>query len=378
MPLKCLDADNRPVYAFDFPPAEFDEVRRAHRKAGLFHFACCDSKLGLRTSSKGLQHFYHLTPGGGCVYASESEAHLLLKQEVMLAARAARWDAECEVTDATGGGRWRADVMMSRGKARIAMEIQLSRLPWDEIRRRQERYQEDGVRGLWLLKQDSYAVCKEVPAFQIRIEENQTEVRISPPDDSLNVTLREFPGSWAPLNTFVAAALTKNLVWSPVTELGRVDIRLRVTEHHRCRCGRPLMLPTSLNVAMPYQHHRGLLWTVLPGKSFVPNPGPAWLNAIVDLLNRHFPLQHEAVITRRVTMGRAFHAHECPACGHVTEHEPARNESKTLTHLNIPLDQLPPPKPGTAEWQFVYQWWLRMADDPPLKKGLPAQIQLDF
>jgi hypothetical protein len=378
VPLKCLDANDTPVYAFDFSAEEFDALRRAHRKDAHLHFACCDSKLALRTSSTGLRHFYHLTSGGTCAYAGESEGHLRLKQEVMLAARAARWDAECEVQDETGAGRWRADVLMRRGKARIAIEVQLAKLPWAEIRARQECYAAVGVRGLWLLKQDNYPVCHEVPAFQLRMVEGQPEVRITPPNDSVNVTMREFGGFWAPLSTFVAAALSKNLVWSPVSELRRVDIRLRFVEHPRCRCGRPLLIPTSLNVAMPYPRHRGLLWTVLPGKPFVPNPGPAWLNAIVDLFNQHFPQKGSAVITRRITEGRAFHAHQCPSCGHLTEHEPTRHDEKLLTHLDIPLDQLPAPLPGTAEWQFVHQWWLRMPTDTQLQKSSPGQMNLPF
>lgn len=379
MPLKCLDLNNRPVYAFDYSAEEFDELRREHRKAGQLHFACCDSKLGLRTSSTGLRHFYHLTPGSNCHYAAESEAHLQVKQAVLLAARAARWDAECEAQDETGGARWRADILMQRGKARIAVEIQLSRLPWDEIRRRQERYQEDGVRGLWLLKQDNYPVCHEVPAFQLRLGEGPPEVRITPPNDTANVTLREFGGFWAPLDSFVAAALSKNLVWSPVGELRKVDVRLRVVEHHRCGCGRPLLLPTALSVTMRYPNHRGLLWTILPGKPYVPNPGPAWLNAIVDLFNRHFPQENDAVITRRVTKGRALHLHQCPACGALTEHESTRYSERLVQHLDIPLDQLPAPQPGTAEWQFVHQWWLR-TPDAHISKAEPAQmpLQLDF
>ncbi|KVP39969.1 competence protein CoiA family protein [Burkholderia ubonensis] len=378
MPLKCLDSDNRPVYAFDYSAEEFDALRRAHRKDGLLHFACCDSKLGLRTSTTGLRHFYHLTPGGNCHYAGETEAHLHLKQAVMLAARAARWDAECEVQDDSGAGRWRADVLMRRGKARVAVEIQLAKLPWDEIRRRQERYKEDGVRGLWLLKQDNYPVCKEVPAFQLRLGEGQTAVRITPPNDTLNVTLREYGGFWAPLDTFVAAALSGNLVWSPVSELRKVDIRLRVVEHHRCGCGRPLLLPTSLNVAMQYPNHRGLLWTILPSKPLEPNPGPIWLNAIVNLFNRNFPLKNDAVITRRVTEGRALHLHQCPACGQLHEHTPERHSEKVLTHLDIPLDNLPAALPGTAEWQFVHQWWLRVPTDNPLPKSGPTQMSLSL
>jgi competence protein CoiA len=378
LPLKCLDSDNKPVYAFDFSAEEFDALRRAHRKDGLLHFACCDSNLGLRTSSTGLRHFYHLAQGGNCHYAAESEAHLHLKQAVMLAARAARWDAECEVQDETGGGRWRADVLMRRGKARIAVEIQLSKLPWDEIRRRQALYQEDGVRGLWLLKQDNYPVCHEVPAFQLRLSEERTEVRITPPNDSLNVTLREYGGFWAPLETFIAAALSKNLVWSPVSELRKVDIRLRVIEHLRCSCGRPLLIPTSLNVGMQYPHYRGLLWSVTPDKPFAPNPGPIWLNAIVNLFNRYYPLKNNAVITRRVSEGRAFHAHQCPGCLELSDLNATRQGEKLITHLDIPLDQLPAAQPGTAEWQFINQWWLRMPTDDHLVKPGPAQIPLQF
>jgi hypothetical protein len=379
LPLKCLDSDNKPVYAFDYTTDSFEELRRAHRKTGLLHFACCDSKLGLRTSSTGLKHFYHLSPGSGCVYSGESEAHLQLKQTVMLAARNSRWEAECEVPDETGGQQWRADVLLQRGKARIAIEIQLSKLPWHEIERRQERYREAGIRGLWLLKQDNYVVCKEVPAFQLRYRDDQPEVRITPPHDSPNVTLREFTGFWAPLDTFVTAALSGNLVWSAVSELRRVDIRLRVVEHHRCACGRLMLLPTSLSVSLPHPRYRGLIWTVLPNKQLVPNPGPAWLNAIVDLFNETTPQKNGAVITHRVTEGRALHAHQCPACGQLHDYNPERHSEKLLSLFGIPLEQLPEPQPNSAEWHFVHQWWLRMPTDTYRpERTPPAQLSLKF
>jgi hypothetical protein len=100
----------------------------------------------------------------------------------------------------------------------------------------------------------------------------------------------------------------------------------------------------------------------------------------VNLFNRYYPQKNDAVITRRVTEGRAFHSHQCPVCGQLSDHNPTRQGEKLMTHLDIPLESLSAALPGTAEWQFVNQWWLRMPTDEHLLKAAPRQmpLQLDF
>ena len=361
LPLKCLDARDQPVFSFDFSRETFEALRQAHRRTPTLHFECCDSRVGLRISSTGLPHFYHLNRETGCHYATETDAHLKLKHQVMLAARAAGWQAECEVQSPMGADSlWRADVLMSSGNARVAVEVQLAKLPWEEICRRQEQYRRAGIRGLWLLTQGNYDVCRETPAFQLRGDPNGSwEVRISPPRDIHNTTLLKHDGFWIGLDEFVHAALKRNLVWAPVAECRRVNVVLRVVPHPACSCGQSLLVPTSLAVSLPYPRHRALLWTVLPGQPFAPNPGPAWLNTIVAMLNETHRPRQDCLIATRLTEGRALHRNACPSCGALHDDLSTRH-SEVLVALNdVPLEHLPAPQPESAEWQFVNQWWVR-------------------
>ncbi|WP_080443109.1 competence protein CoiA [Burkholderia cenocepacia] len=373
MPLKCL-RDGRPIFSFDFSRETFEELRRVNRKCPALQFACCNSRVGLRISSTGLPHFYHLNRETTCHYASESEAHLRLKYLVMTAARAAGWTAECEVKNAESDPtRWRADVLMSNGKARVAVEIQLAKLPWEEICRRQEQYRLAGIRGLWLLSQDNYEVCRETPAFQIRSAEDASwSVRLSPPKNTFNVSLRKTAGRWSALEEFVTGAISRNLVWAPVQELGKVDVLLRAVPIGPCSCGTSLLVPTSLAVSLPFPGHQSLLWSILPGQPFSPNPGPNWLNAIVEMLNGQISRTSATRIATRITQGRALHLNLCPVCAGEHPEVTARHAEKTIALRDVALASLPVPARNSAEWQFLHQWWLRTVPDPQRHARLAA------
>jgi competence protein CoiA len=95
----------------------------------------------------------------------ETEVHLELKSMVVEAVRTQGWTAKTEVTDVTPKGeQWRADVFAQKGKAKVAIEIQWSGQTNDETLRRQERYKQCGIRGLWLLRQPDFPVSHSLPA----------------------------------------------------------------------------------------------------------------------------------------------------------------------------------------------------------------------
>lgn len=293
MPLKCLDADESVVFAHQLTRDEFEALRASQKVRQSLHFACCSARVGLRVSKNGLNHFYHLSGGGSCPYEEETEAHLSLKIAVMEAARRADWQADCEVSGGCDESQqWRADVLATKGAVKVAIEVQISNATWAQVVARQARYHAAGVRGLWLLGQDNYQVCKEVPAFQVRDDgDGEWMVRISPPKEPHNVCMRAFKGNWLALDSFIQAALTKNLVWAPVLEMNRVDVIVRASPHPHCACGARLLLPTSLAVSLPCPGYRSLLWTVTPSPhQLKANPGPVWLNALARLINRKHPV----------------------------------------------------------------------------------------
>jgi hypothetical protein len=96
----------------------------------------------------------------------ETEVHLELKNMVVEAVHSHGWAAQTEVTgQAPDGEQWRADVLAQKGNARVAVEIQWSGQTNDETLRRQERYKQCGIRGLWLLRQPGFPVAHSLPAI---------------------------------------------------------------------------------------------------------------------------------------------------------------------------------------------------------------------
>jgi len=72
----------------------------------------------------------------------ESREHLKAKFVIAESARAAGWDASAEEPGCDPGSNpWIADMLFTRGKAKLAFEVQLSPESPDEYQARQSRYQ---------------------------------------------------------------------------------------------------------------------------------------------------------------------------------------------------------------------------------------------
>jgi hypothetical protein len=121
------------------------ETLRARKPA--IELGCCRSRGFMRVSKLGTQHFVHARRSDACTSAPESAEHLLLKSIILVAVRNAGWDGDVEVCSPDGG--WRADVMASKDKLRVAFEVQLSTIPFLELAARQQAYSDSGVRGCW-------------------------------------------------------------------------------------------------------------------------------------------------------------------------------------------------------------------------------------
>lgn len=130
---------------------------------------CCSAPVTLKKSRQGTQFFAHKAIGA-CTTAPETEEHLRLKQLAVETARALGWEAETEIAH---GALWRADVLATKGTEKIAIEIQWSQQTDEETLRRQDRYAASGVRGLWLLKQRSFASDPRLPAARVSAAEDR-------------------------------------------------------------------------------------------------------------------------------------------------------------------------------------------------------------
>jgi competence protein CoiA len=124
---------------------------------------------------------------------------------VVEVAREHGWQVETEVNgEAPSGEAWRADVLVSRGAARVAVEIQWSAQTPDETMQRQERYEASGVRCLWLFRQGSFPISHSLPAARI-LGTLEAGFRASLPD------VFERGREELPMPDFLAAAFSKRL-----------------------------------------------------------------------------------------------------------------------------------------------------------------------
>lgn len=167
MPLRCLDPTGRSIHSFDLADEQWRALEAENRKARHLRMPCCSAQVILKRSRLGTQFFAHKAVGA-CATATETEAHLRLKRMAVEVARANGWTANTEVLGTSPSGEaWKADVLAEKGGRKIAIEIQWSSQTNDEISRRQQRYRESGVRGLWLLRQATFPITRELPAARI-------------------------------------------------------------------------------------------------------------------------------------------------------------------------------------------------------------------
>ena len=228
MPLRCFEPESgEAVQAFDISPESWDALAAENRRRGHLRMPCCSAQVSLRRSKLGTRYFAHRS-AGTCTTAPETEAHLRLKQLVVEVSREHGWAAETEVAGQIPSGEpWRADVLAHRGSARVAVEIQWSSQTPDETRRRQERYAQSGVRGLWLFRQASFPVEEGLPAARL-LGTPEPGFRASLPD------LFERERQVLPMPEFLAAAFSRRLRFG--LPLG-VEARF-VVHGARLTCGR--------------------------------------------------------------------------------------------------------------------------------------------
>lgn len=151
MPLSAR-LDGEPIYAFDLDDdAASALTARVKRREATLTMACGRGAF-LRVSKLGTRHFVHGRAEVQCDWGhiSMTAEHMAAQRIIIEAARAAGWDAVDEVAGGNDeDGRWRADVMASRGGTRVAFEVQWSRQSDYRYEERQAAYARDRVRAAW-------------------------------------------------------------------------------------------------------------------------------------------------------------------------------------------------------------------------------------
>jgi len=150
LPVTCLTSSNERLISFDYTVDEWDELKGNYVDLGL-HMKCCGAPAIPKTSKLGTQFFSHKTDA--CGEGKESIEHIRCKELIVLGGRAAGWQANPEESGEDGGqNAWIADVLCVKDVSKIAFEVQLASQTFPEYKRRTERYNNSGVRCLWLIR----------------------------------------------------------------------------------------------------------------------------------------------------------------------------------------------------------------------------------
>ncbi|MDX6453836.1 MAG: hypothetical protein QOH16_3885 [Gaiellaceae bacterium] len=219
MPLRAL-INGRDLVAPLLDDAEWDSLRadiKAKRVA--LSLPCCEATAFARVSKLGTRHFFHRR-ANGCSGAGETFQHLWAKTEIVRACADAGWDAQTEVA----GNGWRADVLATRGSARVAFEVQWSPQDQQTCRLRQERYSADGIRGCWLYRGDTpNPAVRELPIF-----------RLVP--DKETVALVDFAGQQHSVREFVTLLLGGKIRYSATVS---ANLRVSFVDYACWKCKLP-------------------------------------------------------------------------------------------------------------------------------------------
>ena len=206
MPLVALSADGNRLESWIMDEAAWAGLKQARGSTVPLRAACCGAPVTPATSPLGLQFFRH-HPGSACP-ARETVEHLACKALVARAAAQSSWTVSTEVRHSEGA--WVADVLATRGRAKVAVEIQLARTPLEAIERRHARYAADGVRAAWLVgfPLPGLRPTRALPAFRLSIEPGWPCPGAPDPTVSALLGTQQRRASWSgPLPDFIATLL---------------------------------------------------------------------------------------------------------------------------------------------------------------------------
>lgn len=197
--------------AFHFDAVSWRRLAEENRRNKHLVMPCCGRSVVIKTSHLGTRFFAH-TRRSDSKCAVETEQHLLAKDVIARAALVAGWKA---VTEASLGEVNRiADVLATRGKVKVAFEVQWSRAR--DLEKRHKAYKDAGIRGLWLLKYADFWSSREVPAFRLVYAPNSRQFDVWVWDDRRLLTDKKCkPTQVVELSRFISGALAGRLQWQP-------------------------------------------------------------------------------------------------------------------------------------------------------------------
>ena len=225
MPLRAR-LNDEDIYSYEFNEKLWNELKASYKNQTLM-MPCCDNKAIPKVSKLNNYFFAHARKGQ-CTSAPETFEHIFLKTRIAQIAYSLGWNVITEkIGETPEGDCWIADVFCTKGKTKIAFEIQWSPQTESEFKRRQEKYNRSGVRTAWLYKlrhnQEYFPTGHEIPAFGIQYEKDSDEMYVP----QFNQTIDDF----------VHGMLIGKLKWRP--HEGEELVGKLITHVQQCwRCKR--------------------------------------------------------------------------------------------------------------------------------------------
>ena len=258
MPLRCINHKSVNIQSFDLSDDEWMQLKFENKKSNNLKMPCCNADLVLKQSRLGTRFFAHKTKGT-CLTSPETEEHQYLKHAVIISARKNSWTAQSEVTGKTPSGEeWRADILATKGKYKVAVEIQWSSQTNEETFIRQERYNQSGIRCLWLFRQPGFPIAKDLPAvciggdlkegFMIFIGKKQMKSQ-----DKKHLHRWEQHIS---LNKFLDAVFNQRFQFISFLE-ANIDMSLRGIKYkcYHCKTFNTQIAPIEFNIIFKHGYH---------------------------------------------------------------------------------------------------------------------------
>lgn len=303
----------------------WSELKRSYRTSGLM--MACGQPGVPKTSRLGTQFFAHAS-GADCQLhegGPESPEHLATKAAVARAAREISWDAVIEypAPDRT----WIADVLVSNGNRRIAVEAQWSSQMKADFERRQRRYETAGIECFWLAAPANTENARTVPHYE-------THGTV----DDLQIQLPTFVDpTTRPLGDGIKMILRQQVL--PVAEFiaTHASIRTQMSKCWHCEKWMSLWAVTGLDLESRCGGMVTIGW---------PDPWELW--AAERHERRLEPLIREAIqgsdlptavelrMKRSDQAERTYLAMTCPSCGYV-QGDGMLDWRPTAPHYAIPL-----------------------------------------
>ena len=359
MPLSCFDESGKRVQAFDLDDAQWKALKDKNRKYGHLRMPCCDTHVVLKQSKQETRFFAHKKVGP-CLTAAESDEHRQLKILAIEAARSCGWEAETEVPGISPSGEpWQADVLATKGNAKVAIEVQWSGQADEETLRRQRRYRDSGIRGLWLLRQPGFPVMEELPAVCIGGTMEEGFHALLPFQRSRMTRIdRLNQQGWKTvmsMSDFLNAAFSRKLTWGKITDIFTdAELEVFVSEANCEHCGVITDIIVGLDIKVAEERIDVSLLELTAYQKLI--------DEVRENLPTSFDQSHLKMRYGRIR-GKRYFSNGCLGCDRIYGDfylAGYRNEAKVACSFPIGLtgDWLECLK-ASDEWEdWELEWWL--------------------